>query len=390
MHPTFLPKTHLTQFLTALLLLVPLIGCGPQNQPTASSHSTPISSISNSPLNNQSDNLSLNKTGVSIDNANLHIDASRGVQCPSGFFTQGPPDNPGPISGGFLANNLVLATNRLTYDSSELQQMSDNVKSVNPNQTPMPATLRWVLGGPIDRSRKVIVNGHLDGYVDDCSLELDLTNTGQSLIQIAGVGVQLTGSTHQNDYQYRLIDVCTLPNLHCGDCSISDTPWNVSPLEGNFDSYKYEYSPLMDYFALKSGGYSPPFYDLPTVEQSPDCGGSESPCDEYFATIKLGLNSTSTVLSATPVGREGPFCGELTLNPGEVKSLFVYFYSPSNLIYSVVPQLILDTPSGKNTLQLPQLMSRLAFAKGNQFTCYGLQGDTFVVEKAVLATSDCM
>jgi hypothetical protein len=178
--------------------------------------------------------------------------------------------------------------------------------------------------------------GHALGYIYDCSLRLALTNTSHNLIQIAGVGVQLTGSTHQNDYQYHLIDPCTLPNLACG------------------------------------------------------FGASETPCDQYFATIKLGLNSTSTVLSATPVGRAGPSCGELTLNPGGVKALYVYFYSPSNLIYSVVPQLILDTSNGKNTLQLPQLMSRLAFAKGSQFTCYGLRGDTFVVEKEVPPNSYCL
>jgi hypothetical protein len=253
--------------------------------------------------------------GISIDQSGLHIDASDGVQCPFGPLS-GPPDNPGPVGIPFPGNNLVLATDRLTYDANERQQMSDYVGSMgSPTPNPMPDTLRWVLGGPIDTSPRVHYN---------CGFSLGLTNTSQNSIQISNVGVQLAGDTQQNNYHYRLVDICTIN---------------------------------------------------PACQQ----GGGPGDCTQYSATIKLDTGPINTVFSAIPAGHDSS-CGELTLNPGDEKTLYVYVYSAQNLIYSVVPQLVLTTASGPNTLTLTDLTSALAFANGSQFTCYALQGDTFVAE----------
>ncbi len=330
MHPNLFPKTHIVKIL--LLLLVVLTSCGTQNQPTTSLNSTPTSNSSSSTTSNLSDKLSLNNTGISIDKANLHIDVAAGVECPMDVLTTGRPDNPGlPVSPRIIGNNLVLATNRLSYDSNELQQMRNYLKSIFFSQsgpTQMPDTLRWVLGGPTGTSRAVIyADGKLDGYIDDCGFKLELTNIGQNAIQIQSVGVQLMGGTQQNNYQYRLIDICG---------------GNVLIIACGF-------------------------------------GGGGSVCSEYYATIKLGVGSTNAVFSAMPVAGD-PSCGELTLNPRESKELYVYLYSPHNLIYLVRPQLTLDTSNGSNTLPLTELTSRLAFANDNQFRCYALQGDTFVEE----------
>ena len=332
MRPSFFPKTHIAKVLIVLLLLVLLTGCGSQNQPANSSNSTPTP-ISSSPTSNPSDNLSPNIVGISIDQANLHIDASDGIKCPLGTATQGPPDNPGPIISNQSGNNLVLATNRLTYDSNEIQQMQDYVNNIHSNSVQMPNTLRWVLGGPIDTNRILNINGSASGHIDDCGVHFQLTNTGQDLIQVASIGVQLTEGTQQNNYQYRLIDVCTLVQCMVG------------------------------------GG-----------------GGS---CSLWYATIKLAAGSTNAVFSASPIGSD-PSCGELTLNPGQEEDLYVSFYSPQNLIYSIVPQLTLDTSNGPNTLTLTELTSTLAFANGSQFTCYGLQGDTFTPETTPPPNSECI
>jgi len=340
MHPSFFPKTHLTKFLIVLLLLVALTSCGTQNQPNATSTSTPTSSSSSSLTSNQSDNLSLNKTGVAIDQGGLHIEASDGVQCPSGKWTTGQPDHPdSPQFGAPLpGNNLVLATDHLTYDSNEIQQMTDYLKSMengtNPNQMPVPNTFRWVLGGPTGLARSFNISGFQ--YMFDCGIDYNITNTGSDVLQIASVGVQLTASPRMNTYHYRLIDECSILGNDC-----------------------------------------------------PEFGGSPGTCGVYYATIKLDANSGNSVFSAPPVGYDTS-CSELTLNPRDSKDLVVYIYSPQNSIYSAVPQLTLDTSSGPNTLTLTDLSSTLAFANDSQFICYGLQGDTFVVESTSAENVRCI
>lgn len=326
-------RTHLV----VLLLLVLLTGCGTQGQLANTTSSAPTSSMSDTPTAISSTStgdpsvlLTPNKNGISIDQSVLHIDASDGVQCPLGAVTNGLPDNPGPLVSAQPGNNLVLATDRLTYDTNELQQMSDYVSSVGHPTTPVPDTLRWVLGGPTDTSH-VISGG---GYIYNCGISLGLTNTSQNSIQISNVGVQLAGDTQQNNYHYRLIDICTIIT----SCKL---------------------------------------------------GGGPGDCSQYFATIKLGTGSINTVFSAIPEGRDSS-CGELTLNPGDAKTLYVYIYSAQNLIYSVVPQLVLTTADGPNTLTLTDLTSTLAFANGSQFTCYALNGDSFVAETTPPANSWCL
>ena len=220
--------------------------------------------------------------------------------------------------------SLRTKTDRLTYDANEINQMSDYLGSAGHPVSPLPNTLRWVLGGPTDTSQAVYIDGKVIGYIYNCGISLGLTNTSQNSIQITNVGVQLAGDTQQNNYHYRLIDICT-------------------------------------------------------ITQACRFGAGPGDCSQYFATIKLGTGPINTVFSAIPA-RHDSSCGELTLNPGEEKTLYVYIYSAQNLIYSIVPQLVLTTASGPNTLTLTALTSTLAFANGSQFTCYALHGDTFVAE----------
>jgi hypothetical protein len=266
----------------------------------------------------------------------LHVDVAKGVQCPLDTPTQASPDNLGQtvFELSNTGNNLVLATDRLTYDSNELQQIKDYVSPANA-AAQMPDTLSWALGGPTGKGRPFQVSGNPTSYFVDCGFSMQITNTSQNTIQIANVGIKLNGVTQQNTYQYRLMDVCTVVSDYC----------------------------LF--------------------------GGGPGPCNYSVATIQLSQGSTNQVFSATPVAAN-PSCGELTLNPGEEKGLYVYIYSSQNLIYLVTPQLVLDTSEGQSTVSLPEMTSTLAFANDSQFTCYALQGDTFVAETQPPQTSLCI
>jgi hypothetical protein len=340
-------KAKNARVLAVCLLFVLLSGCASQNPPTSGATTTPIPAtptprISSTPTTNLNNSLTPNPTGVSIDKAGLHTDVAKGIQCPSDALSIGTPANPGPVDNIIpsQADNLVLTGNPLTYDSSELQQIQDYVTAFTPqgagysSSAQIPDTLRWVLGGPIGKSRFFNIGTNSSDYSYDCEFEMQLTNTSQNTIQIASVGAQLTGSPQQNTYQYQLIDICTVPHI----CLF---------------------------------------------------GGGPSTCNVDYATIQLNGGSADQVFSAPPVAADTS-CGELTLQPGNVETLDVFFYSPQNLIYSVVPQLVLDTSGGQNTLPLPEMTSTLAFANGSQFTCYGLQGGTFAVETTLPQFSDCL
>ncbi len=72
---------------------------------------------------------------------------------------------------------------------------------------------------------------------------------------------------------------------------------------------------------------------------------------------------------------------DIILNPTASDTLPVIFYFTSldNRVYSLTPELLLDTSNGaQQTVMLPQLATRLYFANPSQFSCYTLQGDTFV------------
>lgn len=52
--------------------------------------------------------------------------------------------------------------------------------------------------------------------------------------------------------------------------------------------------------------------------------------------------------------------------------------SAQNDIYPVTPELVVDTSSGERTVSLVDLSGSMAFAAADQFSCWKLQGATFV------------
>ncbi len=325
--------------LVSVLLFVILTACG--TNPVASSPSTgPLpNSTANKPIKTASavpsvsptampsvslTTLNLNAPKITEDAGSLHVQSDFGFQCPHGGLYTVPMDQ------------LVLASDRTTYSQDEITQMGAYVsnnysagKSLS-GETAPPPTLRWVLGGSMEPIPGTYNNGQFA-----CGAELDLTNTGSTPIQIPQVGVRLEERPQPNAYTYRLIDVCT-----------------IKPKE--------------------------PYGCLPQQ-------GGQSTCSMYTASIQLGLGEKNDVFSAMPTGTDfnGGNCGPLTIAPATPVRLFFKFSLaaniPRNLLYSITPLLTVNT-EGEQTVALSHLVSTLAFANANQFSCYGLQGTTFVLE----------
>lgn len=282
-------------------------------------------------------NLSLSLNAVNTDDqiGNLLIQSTDGFQCPYASIDPLPRND-------LELGHLVLASDQTTYSQAEIAQMHAYLSYYIGNQgvlngtvlnggTEPPTTLQWVLGGE-PAALHGISGAPPSTYV--CGAELKVTNTGNTPIQISKAGVQLKARPQQNTYQYHLIDVCTFEPAYC-----------LYP---------------------GSGG-----------------GGG---CSVYFASVQLGAGKPNDVFSTVPTANSG--CSTLTIPPAAQVSLDLSFSLapniPQNLVYSVIPVFITDTTQGEQTLAFPQLESTLAFASASQFSCYGLRGTTFVLEKSLV------
>lgn len=268
----------------------------------------------------------LNAANITEDAGDLRIQSDFGFQCPYSPYSV-PMDQ------------LVLISGHTTYSEDEIAQMGayigDNFAAWRflSEGTNPPPTLRWVLGGSMDSipGTYPIKNGYYS-----CGTELNLTNTGDTPIQVLQAGVQLEERPQPNTYQYRLIDACTV------------IPKSQVDLNGC----------------------------------TPSQGGNPG-CGVYTASIQLGLGEQNDIFSAIPSAGD---CGPLTIAPAAQTYLIFDFSfalnTPKNLIYSIKPILTLSTAQGEQTFALSRLVSTLAFANVNQFSCYGLQGTTFVLEQS--------
>jgi hypothetical protein len=307
MHTDPIWRVLSSRMLILILFIAMLTGCG-SNSTTSSP--TPTPSIGKS-------------SAVSIDVAGLHIQSSEGIQCPLGAS-----------SSLTVSQNLVLATERLTYSQNEIQQIENYLNAIFNSSTSAnsylvapPDTLTWVSGST------------------SCAAKLQITNTGSGVVQIPSAGIQLTQTPRQNSYQYRTIDTCTILTRFLPACFVPSTV------------------------------------------------GS---CGVYYANIQLNAvnqpsNVTGDLFAIPPVNQTT--CGELTLNPNATIDMLLNFSSsgtPANFIYSVTPQLTVSTTNGTHSVSLSQLAGRLTFADKSQFSCYKLVGNTFVLETTRPPSSYCM
>jgi len=329
------PQLHISRALAAFLLVIVLVACG--SNTAATSPPTPLGNTGKKATNaSTSTNFNLNATNIhaEAEAGNLLIQSANGFQCPSASLT--PQD--------LELGHLVLASDRTNYSQTEITQMRSYLTSYLENGGVFngmilsrgiapPPTLRWVLGGETAPLPGTLSNPLSEG----CAVTFTLANRGTTPIQIPKVGVQLQARPQPNTYQYRLIDACSITG------------------------------------SIPSFPYCPP-----TGE-----GGGGS-CSVYAATVQLGMGEQNDVFSAVPYS--APDCGALTIPPAAQVSLKLAFSLAANvvqnLIYSIVPVFMVDTTQGEHQLSLSNLVSTLAFARASQFSCYRLQGTTFVLLKS--------
>ena len=230
--------------------------------------------------------------------------------------------NPITCSPEGHTNAVVLASNRLEYDSGEIQQMNTYLGQISgrgvdqshgiphyDDPPASPATLIETSGGRL--------RGSMASPTVGCSGNLQVTNIGNSPIQITGVDVRLRSDAQLNRYQYRLIDLCSV--------------------NGNVCQVPFGFAIISPY------------------------------------SFNLSMAKANTVFSGQLQGNQP------LLDPGQVALIHLYFYSSNNLIYSVAPEITVSLLDEQRTLTLSQLASTLAFANPGQISCYQLQsnGNTF-------------
>jgi hypothetical protein len=213
-----------------------------------------------------------------------------------------------------ISNTLVLSTDRLTYDSNEIQQMKASLTSTSSH---LPPTLQWV-----------------SGNLGNCEEELAITNIATTTIQISQINIRLMVDAQPNRFHYHLINTCSVANGN-------PNALGCTPGAGQPRPYASDYS------------FSP--------------GKANTVFSGHLYVAGPGA------LSSLP-----------TLNPGGITYITLTFTPKSNLesfIYTITPEIVLNTGNTVSKVNLPQLSATIAFANAAQFTCYNLQGDTFVPTK---------
>lgn len=331
--PTPLPTTMLT----------PTVTSGPSATPTATSSQSTISAARNrssaTPTATSRPNPA--PTATTVPNASLAsplhdapISASipvpgnahglkiysvEGLLCP----IKSLPKVEGP------ADNLVLATDRLTYSADEIQVMRNYLTKLYSNTAslstsylvPPPSTLKWVPGAPSG----------------GCGLNLQVSNIGTTTVQIPSLGVQLTGTPQPNTYTYRAIHACSVAQVDCN-------------------------------------GH----------------GGNGGPCSGYIAEVSLNPGAAAgAVFAEQPQQHAVPgwTCPEPTLQPGDTLHFHLFLDSPgpqpsstAPYIYAVQPILTVTGANESITSTVPAMAATIAFT--DQISSYGLhqsQDTTFVL-----------
>jgi hypothetical protein len=225
---------------------------------------------------------------------------------------------PATTEFGVEHGELVLAQDRLIYSDAEIAQMQAYLAA--PPAGPLPPTLRWV---PVSAGGDTPSSPASPGV--GCGTDLEITNTGQATVQIPQIGVHLRADPQPNTYRYPLVDSCSLSTDAC-----------------------------------------------PSGHGNPDC--------LYKGSITLNSKAAGSLFTSQLLSICGP--GVLTLDPGQTQDVLLLLFStgtPANLDYPILPQLTVTTPSGPQVISLSPLATTVNFANDSQFSCYTLQGNTFVL-----------
>ncbi|MGH2496569.1 MAG: hypothetical protein ACRDIV_17865 [Ktedonobacteraceae bacterium] len=224
------------------------------------------------------------------------------------------------LSSEGICTNFALATDRLMYTSAELQKMY-NFFNNNMHRVPPPETLKAVDGGSTTPG-----SGLSLPQVQGCPTIWEMTNTGQKSIQLVQLRMKLLVNSREADKQYRLVDYCSIIEQF----EKVDGPCPGLGGQGQPVSYTFSFGPG------KAGSF---------------------------------IQGQSTV-------------GEPVIDPGQTIFLQLSFVPASlsaALVYTIEPEFVINTSNetGK-IIDVPQWKETFVMAPVDHFSCYALQGNTFV------------
>lgn len=265
----------------------------------------------------------------------LNIFSPNGINCP-------------PQGWSVLPQALTFATDRRTYKPEEITEMANYIEGaydkfaieaepeyVVLKTDPLPTTLQYMqasltknIGG---------WNLYSSTYQPGCIGYIEITNLTNEMMTFHGINIRLLGAPKVNTGHYHLINICSLPfqpNKEYPDCpaKVEEQPWGS------------------DYtFSLTNN-----------LEQQIITGVATRQLDEDYKP-------------ATRV--------DLDMEPGELLHWKLNIQPPKvdgNLVYRIVPELVITLSDKEQIIPLNDLETTLVFANPDQVSCYSLQGGTFI------------
>ena len=174
-----------------------------------------------------------------------------------------------------------------------------------------------------------------------CAFELDVTNTGTSVVQIPRVGLRLTDSPVPNPAIYHVVEFCSV---------------------------------------LQSPRWC-----------GPEIGAGPPPCAAYGVEVPLDDRPPGSDFLNVPAAvdyRTDQPCPPLMLTTQQTVTLVIGAYSMMPVIYHAVPVIEVIAPPSSGTAAFSELAAIYAFADPSQFACYKLSGSTFVLWEQGAAAYD--
>src|SRR5206468_4884398 len=89
----------------------------------------------------------------------------------------------------------------------EIQRMTAYVDGMlNRQSSSLPDTMQIVLGSLYGELKDWHISNRFG-----CAMRMDITNIGKTSFQVSQMALRLIADSQHNSYQYRLIDICSLP-----------------------------------------------------------------------------------------------------------------------------------------------------------------------------------
>jgi hypothetical protein len=230
---------------------------------------------------------------------------------------------------------LVLATDRLTYDQAEINQISAFIdsqgfidKDIGPiDDPPIPKALKYLTGSASTIDSEGSATSKEERDLTFCSTLLEVTNVSKETLQIPQVNLRYVSSTEPNTQLYRLINVCSV--------------------------------------GLRTQKRCPP--------------GIGGPTGNYVAGFTIDTGPANTIYSDKPTRSMDD--APPTLRPGDAARIDLSFSVKtyeSGLFVSAIPEIVVASPDKTQTFALTQFKMDIAIAASENVSCYALKGNTFV------------